>query len=840
MATIADLNVRLGVINNVAKGLAKAERDWRRAGEKMAGIGQQISLSIGLPLGLIGRQAIKAAGDIESMTFALEAQLGSAQAAREEIEKLRTSALAPGLGFEQAVKGSIQLQAVGFSADRARKTIEAFGNGLALAGKGAQELDGVLLALTQISAKGVISAEEINQIAERLPQIRTLMKQAFGTANTEALQKLGVTSDQFIDAITQQLQKLPKATGGIKNAFDNLRDSINQSLASIGTTVNETFNLAAIFERAGKALSGAAKAFDDLSDGGKKFVIVLAGALTAIGPLLVGIGSLKVVGSLAAGGLLVITNGLKALIANALLAARAFQALSLAQKAFGVGAVLFLVYSLVTAFADYNDQLKSTTAAQRALNDVNETAEESIAGQRVEVERLTKTIEKEGTTLAQKQKALDALVKISPEYYGQLDRTAISVDKVRAATDRYVASLRLEAKIKAAKDELVEYEKQLLRVEKNSDAGILQQFGNAILSVGNAGAFAARNALTYTENLAENRKELGDSISALEKYIAELEVGNDVAGKIEETKPPGPSVEAVTAATDAINKDSEALKKALKLRKDYADAIKGLAVNAPDGPAPDIAAQPDLARVGSQALGGLAAPIQQTAEEVEKANQIAKDFASTFENVGFSIAGTLAQVTNGTITASDALQKLYEGLRTGSASAQAQIETLQSGLIEVIANIGSAIGEGASSFAEFAASATNSIAQVISALLKEWVAQLLVNSAFAAANPFAAIAIGAAAASIGAGLFKRIIGSLTAPKLAQGGLAFGPTTAIVGDNPGARANPEVIAPLDKLKQYLRPQAADGAIVGEYVVRGQDLLVVLKRAETSNQRLTGKR
>jgi hypothetical protein len=35
--------------------------------------------------------------------------------------------------------------------------------------------------------------------------------------------------------------------------------------------------------------------------------------------------------------------------------------------------------------------------------------------------------------------------------------------------------------------------------------------------------------------------------------------------------------------------------------------------------------------------------------------------------------------------------------------------------------------------------------------------------------------------------------------LAEGGLAFGPTLATVGDNPGARSNPEVIAPLDKLK-----------------------------------------
>lgn len=40
------------------------------------------------------------------------------------------------------------------------------------------------------------------------------------------------------------------------------------------------------------------------------------------------------------------------------------------------------------------------------------------------------------------------------------------------------------------------------------------------------------------------------------------------------------------------------------------------------------------------------------------------------------------------------------------------------------------------------------------------------------------------------------------PRLAQGGLAFGPTLAVVGDNKGARSNPEVIAPLDRLETMM--------------------------------------
>ena len=40
------------------------------------------------------------------------------------------------------------------------------------------------------------------------------------------------------------------------------------------------------------------------------------------------------------------------------------------------------------------------------------------------------------------------------------------------------------------------------------------------------------------------------------------------------------------------------------------------------------------------------------------------------------------------------------------------------------------------------------------------------------------------------------------PALAQGGLATGPTMAIVGDNRNARIDPEVISPLSKLKDIM--------------------------------------
>jgi phage-related tail protein len=71
----------------------------------------------------------------------------------------------------------------------------------------------------------------------------------------------------------------------------------------------------------------------------------------------------------------------------------------------------------------------------------------------------------------------------------------------------------------------------------------------------------------------------------------------------------------------------------------------------------------------------------------------------------------------------------------------------------------------------------------------------------------AAAALQAISSGVQAGINKRASNrekrsESDAPALAEGGLAFGPTLATVGDNPGARSNPEVIAPLDKLKSMM--------------------------------------
>lgn len=172
----------------------------------------------------------------------------------DQIERLEEMAKLPGLGFDQALQGSIKLQAVGLSAAKAEATIAEMGNALALVGGGSQDLEGVILAITQIISKGKVSAEEINQIAERLPQVRSLMKEAFGTADTDALQKMGIESEVFIDGLVGAASGLTRASATSKTELENLKDAWKSLMVELGSGPEGM--LGSLFAGLSKGLSG--------------------------------------------------------------------------------------------------------------------------------------------------------------------------------------------------------------------------------------------------------------------------------------------------------------------------------------------------------------------------------------------------------------------------------------------------------------------------------------------------------------------------------------------------------------------------------------------------------
>lgn len=191
------------------------------------------------------------------------------------------------------------------------------------------------------------------------------------------------------------------------------------------------------------------------------------------------------------------------------------------------------------------------------------------------------------------------------------------------------------------------------------------------------------------------------------------------------------------------------------------------------------------------------------------------------------------------------------GLAAGTAAAAVGVSQLNDGVavsVDLANNAASAfnalgdaiagIATGTVTAGQFMASMLTQLADMLGQIGTQFIAAGVAAMQFYAnliANPGAAIAAG-----IGLVVASKLIGSLGArlaekpPALASGGLAFGPTLATVGDNPNASVNPEVIAPLDKLKSMMGGDRV--TVTGR--LDGRDILISSERAGFDRNRVRG--
>jgi tape measure domain-containing protein len=279
------------------KAVAKTERSDRRMqragaiGGGLSNAGMAATAAISVPLVGLAVNAFRAAASMDSLEKGLTAiNKGDVAATTKKLEELLEVAKLPGLGFREAVVGQTNLQAAGIEAKLATRLLKGFGNALATLGKGKAEFDGVQLALTQIASKSKISAEEINQLAGRVPQIREIMKAAFGTSDTEKLQKMGIKPITLLQKITDELEKLPSVSGGAANSVENLEDSWDK----LNVVLGRSFLPKAVrgLEKLEGGLNKIETRFDALTPAQKDTTLNFALAAAAGGPLLLITGAL--------------------------------------------------------------------------------------------------------------------------------------------------------------------------------------------------------------------------------------------------------------------------------------------------------------------------------------------------------------------------------------------------------------------------------------------------------------------------------------------------------------------------------------------------------------------
>lgn len=277
----------------------------------------------------------------------------------------------------------------------------------------------------------------------------------------------------------------------------------------------------------------------------------------------------------------------------------------------------------------------------------------------------------------------------------------------------------------------------------------------------------------------------------------------------------------VSSITDAVKLIKErytpVVEEATEATEKLAESIKEVATVSTTAPTPKITPVSGIATNGANLAGlggGIVLDTDKLNEQIANTSTFAQGLAQL--RVDFENGEQNAQaIADNAVNIAGILQGAFEGIASGISNAV-------TALVE---------GTNFNPLTAFIELLAESLEQLGKALIAYAGTQLTAQLALKSMQWPVALAAGTAAVAAGAALKAAMKKRLEVPALASGGLAYGPTLAVVGDNRGASHDPEVIAPLSKLRQYMGAPSLE--LVGdvEFRVDGDALRAVLNRANT---------
>lgn len=365
-----------------------------------------------------------------------------------------------------------------------------------------------------------------------------------------------------------------------------------------------------------------------------------------------------------------------------------------------------------------------------------------------------------------------------------------------------------------------------------------------------------KEAKTYVEKLQEQLSDAQknfDNATTIEARVEAQAKINDIQADIDEATKGKLTIEAdvepsyITqgSAEDKRQSYSNARQKADRIQQDYEIGLIGKD-EALDGLA-KINAKLDELDLKPVHIDVETEDLDRAKEKMRETQNALRDGWSGIKGIGDSIQGItdalegngnawqkITSVVDGAIQMFQSIMSVVGlvELLTGATDAQTISEGAKAGATAASATAMTAVTAGQTAQA---ASAVGLIAanKLVTASYME-----LASAMYFAAHayiPFTGFAIASGFASAA----KAFVLAMGATPFADGGVVSGPTLALVGEYAGASNNPEVIAPLDKLRTMLQPQ---GTVIGgnvHFEIDGRKLVGVLAN-ETRVSSKSGKR
>ena len=500
------------------------------------------------------------------------------------------------------------------------------------------------------------------------------------------------------------------------------------------------------------------------------------------------------------------------------------RALNIAMAAAPWALAIAAISAIVISIAGYEDKTKKLSAAQKNLNDIQDDTIKNFQDEAKSVSALLAIVNSQAASMKSRKEALAEIQKIYPTYLKNQDLEKVSTKSLSTATTNLTAEILKNARARAASAKLQELQGKLLDIEAEKDrrrVSTLKEVSR-LQSIGASpsqtqGYQQAQEGLNKVLNI--NEAALRGQVEA----VIRLATAEDL------------NLVATTGTTTAINNQKGAVKGLTAATEELTAKNTGGSLLAPVDPIvkqsmADVLAELDkipVALEGAKVEPLFTDIIEEGPEVVATTVEVSDAFKTMADRNSASFQQHASALNASAIKTAEWAAKTEEALTAVNAAfAELQMQTAEN-MAQLLADVATGDKDAGKNFGK---NMLGAIAGFMQTLGKAIVATAIATDAFKkliVANPAAAIAAGIALMAGAAVVRNTLKAGPNVTAFADGGIVSGPTLGLMGEYPGASSNPEVIAPLDKLKGMLKTNDSSG-FVASTSIQGRDLAIVLER------------
>ena len=259
-------------------------------------IGNAMTIGATIPLTAIATAGVKYNAELESYTANLTTLLGGNKKQAEELlNTLKETAKTTPYETSHLVKATQTMMSFGISADNAKKYLNQIGD---ISMGNAEKLSGLTLAFSQVQSAGKLTGQDLLQMINQGFNPLKIISEETGESVSSLKERMsegGVSAEEVAHAFEVATSKgglfykgMEKGAQTTEGKISTLKDSFKEATGSLTTALLPA--LTSIVE----ALTKVADWFGNLSEGGKRAVLIFGAILASIGPVIkMGLGIYK-------------------------------------------------------------------------------------------------------------------------------------------------------------------------------------------------------------------------------------------------------------------------------------------------------------------------------------------------------------------------------------------------------------------------------------------------------------------------------------------------------------------------------------------------------------------